>query len=595
MSLKREPLQIVEIDIDQCTRTYASAPCTAVLGTSGVRKCYNTFFTCQDTDNFNAGTLTLRFAQNQSGLPKGTIIYPALAGPVTTNPTIVNLGGVGDKLGSLGKRARVTVKLKDFTDSDIYTDPYQADRVDGTGQTDEGGYQPSDRGTFFGKLRRRWPYYIGRSLRVLEGYVGDSLGSMRTRHYVISEWNGPDINGGVTIVAQDILALASDKKAQVPAPSKGKIARAITGTTNLPSFDLSPSGIGSEYAASGRASIGSEIVTFTRSSDTITITERGVDGSTASTHSVEAVFQECYRVESATIPDVIEDLLTNYAGISASFQPTTDWDAEATRWIPYWRLTRTIAKPMGVTKALGEILQLGLLLWWDDIAQEIKFRVNRPVDVTETAKAISDSNGVIEGSLQNRELEDKRISRVLFWHGVIDYADNEAKGENYNKLLVAIDEDAEGANEYNEAVTFEIFNPWLGQTGDDQLAQAVSVRLRNRYRDPPREIEFSIDVKDEATLRTADLLELTTRALQDETGNSIATQMQVSSVEEKLPGHRLTIKAEEWDFAGRYGFVTEGARNDYAASTAAEQAKGTYIVDAGTLQFGDGTGPYLMF
>ena len=362
MSLKRKPLQIVEIDIDQCTRTYASAPCTAVLGTTGVRKCYNTYLTCQDTDNFNAGTLTLRFANNQTGLPKGTIIYPAMVGAVSTNPTEVTLGGVGDKLGSLGKRARVTVKLQDFTDSDIYTDPYQADRVDGTGQTDEGGYSPQSRGTFFGKLRARWPYYAGRALRVLEGYEGDALGSMRTRHYIIHKWSGPDINGNVTIIAHDILHLADDKLAQVPAPSKGKIETAITGTTNLSSFDLLPAGIGSEYSASGRASIGSEIVTFTRSNDTITLTARGVDGSTGATHSADSAFQECYFTENATIPDTIADLLQNYANIDASFLPTSDWDDEATEWIPHWRLNRTITKPTGVTKILGKILQLSILL-----------------------------------------------------------------------------------------------------------------------------------------------------------------------------------------------------------------------------------------
>jgi len=248
-----------------------------------------------------------------------------------------------------------------------------------------------------------------------------------------------------------------------------------------------------------------------------------------------------------------------------------------------------------VTKLLGEILQLGILLWWDDIAQEIKLRINRPVDLSETLADVSDAKNILEGSLKNTELQSKRLSRVLFWHGVIDYSDTTSGGKNYKQLLVAIDEDAESSDEYGEIATFEVFNPWLGPDGDDQLAQTVAVRLRNRYRNPPREVTFDVDVKDEATLRTADLLALTTRALQDETGNSIATQMQISSVEEVSPGHKLRVTAEEWDFAGQYCFITEAARNDYGSSTAAEIAKGTYIVDAGTLLFSDGTGPYLMF
>jgi len=417
---------------------------------------------------------------------------------------------------------------------------------------------------------------------------------MRTRHYVITEWDGPDINGNVTITAKDILDLADNKKALVPAPSQGKLGSDID-DSSLAVFDLVPAGIGSEYAASGRASMGSEIVTYTRSGDTITLTGRGVDGSEASSHDTDDAFQQCYRVESGTIPAVIADLLQNYAGVSASFLPTTDWNNEASRWIPHWRLTRTIAKPTGVTKVLGEILQLGVLLWWDDIDQEVKFQVNRPTDLGETVTNVTDAANLIEGTLKNSDLHDKRVSRVLFWHGVRDFTEANNDGSDFKRVVVAIDEDAESADEYNETRVFETYNSWLGSTGDDQVAQAVSIRLRNRYRDPPRQLQFDIDVKDEANLRTASLISLRTRALQDETGNVLPVQAQVSSVEEIEPGHKLRIKAQEWDFNKRYCFITEAGRSDYGASTAAEIAKGTYIVDAATLEFSDGTGPYLMF
>src|SRR5210317_1987336 len=118
-TLDRRPIQIVEIDIDYCTRTYGSAPCTAALAAGSPRKCFNTYFTCQDTANFTTSTKTLRFSQNINGIPQSTLVYPALAGPVRTAGAKINLGGVGDKIGSLGKRARVEVMLQDFTDSDI--------------------------------------------------------------------------------------------------------------------------------------------------------------------------------------------------------------------------------------------------------------------------------------------------------------------------------------------------------------------------------------------------------------------------------------------------------------------------------------------
>ncbi len=594
-TLKREPLQIVEFDIDYCTRTYGSAPCTATLtGTpTGVRKCYNTFFTCQDTANFNAGTLTLRYAKNQSGLPLGTLIYPALVS-VSTNPTKINLGGVGDRMGSLGKRARIEIVLQDFTDSDIYTDKYRSGRVDGTAQTDEGGYNPQNRGTHFGKLRRRFPYYQGRAIRVLEGYVGDSLASMRTRNYVVTEWRGPDASGKVRITASDILDLANDDKALCPSPNSGVIQSDIS-AAYLSTVTLTPSGVGNnEYAASGFASIGSEIVSFTRSGDTVTLTGRGQYGSEAATHAAGDTFQQCYVADDQLISDTLQDWLEDFAGVSSSFVPISDWQTEENTWLAGYRLNGVVPKPTGVTKLISEVLELGLFIYWDDIDQEIKMVANRPIDPGSTIPSRTDDNAILEKTAQIADLHEKRLSRVIFWHGVLDYSDGTKDGSNFAKAYLTIDTSAEGANEYDESRTHEIFCRWLGQGGDDSIAGTVAQRLLNRFRDTPREITFAIDVKDEADTRPAAVIAVTSRVLQDETGNSLATNMQITAAEETAPGHKLKITAQTYTFAGRYGYITENSRSDYAASSDAEKEAGTYIV-GGSGTFGDGSAPYLMF
>jgi len=302
---------------------------------------------------------------------------------------------VSDKTGPLGKRARVTVRLQDFADSDIWFDRYQSERVDGTAQTDEGGYNPGKRGTFFAKLRRRFPYYVGRSLRVLEGEVGQSLASMRTRSYVISEWRGPDAAGNVTIIAKDILDLADDKKALAPLTSTGKIDADIE-VSELSVFDLEPAGVGVDYPASGRASIGSEVVTFTRSTDTITLTGRALDGTADAAHSIGDLFQQAFRVDGVAIADVVYDLLVNFAGIDAAFITLADWQLEGERWLAGFDLTSTITKPTGITSLIGEISQLGVMFWWDDVNQKIRMRANRPLDIGETAPSLSDSKTFIE-------------------------------------------------------------------------------------------------------------------------------------------------------------------------------------------------------
>ena len=86
-----------------------------------------------------------------------------------------------------------------------------------------------------------------------------------------------------------------------------------------------------------------------------------------------------------------------------------------------------------------------------------------------------------------------------------------------------------------------------------------------------------------------------TRVIQDPTGASDPTQMQVTRSEEVSAGNRIKVTAILYQFRGRYGFITENTRPDYGASTAAQIATGAYIVDESTMEFSDGTGPYLLF
>ncbi|MEE8543234.1 MAG: hypothetical protein V3S94_05190, partial [Gammaproteobacteria bacterium] len=48
-----EPIVVIELEQDQCRLLYGVSPCTAALGTTGTRKCYNTRSTCQDRENYD--------------------------------------------------------------------------------------------------------------------------------------------------------------------------------------------------------------------------------------------------------------------------------------------------------------------------------------------------------------------------------------------------------------------------------------------------------------------------------------------------------------------------------------------------------------
>ena len=534
---------------------------------------------------------TLRFAENVSGLPKGQTIFPALTARVDMDPGTINLGGADESRSPLGTRETVTVSLQDFTYSDILTDPYRAGRIDGTAQTDEGGYDPKDRGTFFGKLRRRFPYYMGRALRVKDGYVGETLAAMRGRNYVITDWSGPDAAGRVTIEAADILDLAGDDKALCPAPNSGALEADIgSGASGL---TLLPEGVGdAEYPASGRAVIGSEIVSFTRSGDAITLTARGLDGTEAQGHSEGDTFQTCFRVEDAPLAEVLRDLIVDHSGVPSSFITFADWQAEAGVWLAGFNLTRTLTKPTGVTRLIGEILQLGAVVWWDGVAQKIRFKANRPVAYDEAVPSITDGNGIIRDTAGNEDLNDQRLTRVIMAHGQLDFTGSVDDPDNYRRFAIATDIGAASEAEYAQERTKWLYMPWLGD-GDDSVARPVVRRLLNRYVETPRRVRFKADTKDRDNLGQAAIISVVSRVLQDETGNATPTTMQVTAAKEDGMD-RLSVTAETFTFDGRYGVITENGRPDYGASSAAERVKGTYIVGASGI-FSDGSGPYRMF
>lgn len=541
------------------------------------------------TPSTEGNTLTLRYAHNQSGLPFGVSnVFPALKS-VSVRGTQINLGGADPDLGSLGRRERITTTFQDFTHHDRGIDKYTADRIDGTGQTDESGYQPGDRGTHFGKLAARWPHYLGRPLRVKEGRVGEDLSAMETRNYVITEWAGPDASGMVQISAKDILSLAENDKALCPAPSDGQLLEDIEADSTT--LTLTPTDIGEEYPTSGRICIGSEIMTFTREGDVMTLTARAVDGTEAASHSEGDTVQECYRCENRDIQSVMRDLLRDYADVDASFIPFSDWNDEGERWLAGFNLTTTIPKPVGVTKLLGELTQFGVVLWWDSQGQRIRMRANRPVDLSETVPVMSDSATVLQGSLSRTVQDDKRLTRVIVAHGVIDYTDNVEEPDNFTRLSIAVDPEAASGFEYGQDKTLWIYTRWLG-AGKDSIANPVALRTLNRYSDPPEQLSFKTTSAERDNAVVASVVEMTSRLLTDETGRAAATQLQVTSVQDQ--GESLIVTAESFSYQGRYGYITENARSDYAASSASEKASGTYIVGA-SLTFGDGSGPYLIF
>lgn len=581
--LERKVVYAVEIDIDQCTRTWGSSPCLAAFGIGTVRKCYNSFETCAYTAAYNKGVNTLKFIQPTYAVKGGNYMPHLMA--VGGYEQEVNIAGFSKKIGSLGVRANVTLKFRDFPDRDTLTDKYWAGRMDGTAQTNEPGYDPLQRGSFWTKFRARNPNYAGRPLRVIQGHIDEATGAMVydvVRSYVIDTLEGPSRDGTVTIVAKDIMALVDDVKAVAPVASRGRLLADIDAATTTAT--LSPAGIGSEYPVGGYATIGSEIVGFSRVGDVLTFWGRGQLGTSPASHNANDTVQLAYHVNMTRADTVIYNLLTQYGNIPTSYINFSEWQAEFNKWGNKFLLTATICKPTGVSKLIGEINQLGITVWWDEVAQKIRIRLNHPPD--EQPVTWSDSKNIM--SIETKDNDDERATRIEMWTIQIDPT-KDLNEDNFLRGYMRVAVDAESPFLYDGSRTQKILCRWLNHGADD-IVRIVSGRLLNRYKRAPKTYHLKIDAKDNPDL--VDVIRLNSHVATDVTGLPREQLTQVFYRADDKLGHTVKVSLEAFQFDQRYGVITNNDRPVYGSSTNEERRKGSYFLGSGPT-FSDGSGPYV--
>lgn len=579
----------VEIDTDGCALDFGVAPCPAALGGAVQRKCYRTWETCPTVAAQAAyvpTVRTLRFIQPRAGLPRGgPVMIPALVSVSEVSAT-ANIAGADDRMSAFGRRGTGKAVFRDFRYHDGLTDLYAGQRRSGAAQLDEGPYEPGDRGTFFGKLRARWPYYTGRPFRRIEAELsGGVLTVLETRHLVITEMAGPDTDGKVTLEYSDVLDLADSERVVAPKPTPGQLAADIDAVATA--LTLTPAGVGdAHYPATGRLCIGSEIVSFARTGDAFTLTARGLSGTTAGPHKVGDTAQLTFSVQNARIDDTLLTLLRDFGGIPASWFPVAEWAAEITRWMPSVRLTTDICAPTGVAKLAGELAVLGITVWPDDVAQKVRLRANRPV-FGDTVAKLNERDDIL--SMKAEDRNDARLTDVFFYSVQVDPTKSATSADNYRRFTHRWDARATSPRAHGDTRIRRVFCRWLNQ-GADAVVGGLAQRLLNRFSDTPRHLRMVVRrAKAPALVAVA---EVTTRALQDATGRSEPARVQIISREAEAGSGNVELVAQAYDFSGRYGVATGNARPTYSNSTLKQRANGFYAVDPVTLQFPDGTGPY---
>ncbi len=573
--LGRRPITIVEMDLDYCQLTYGVGGCPAVLGVDSVNKCYQTRKTCPVPAAYDPALRTYRFSDRELG-------------PLTLSvPCVVSASFVSTKIDpgrSLGIRASVTVTLQDFTWDDRDLDKYLSTR----------SYDPQTQGTYFGRLLRRNPYYQNRVIRIKRGYMDDDgtvdLSKFETHTYLIDRIEGPDGKGKVQVHGIDAIRLADDEKAQDPVQSGGTLQAAITDVSTT--LTLLPAGVGDdEYPAFGVGAIDEEIVNFSRIADVVTLNLRGAQTTTAQEHEAGATFQLCSVYTDAPISDVLYGWLTSNGNVPPAYIDKPAWDQECEDWISGYRLNFTIASPVGVNKLMNELISTCLLyIWWDPTGPFIRLRAIRPEDPNDATRVLTDDSSFLEDSLSITEDPDQRISEV--W---VPYARKNPllkidEYRNFQVVPIVRDVDAEGTFEYGERRVRRLPCRFFSLANASQ-ANVLALRIIARYRDNPRTFKFDLDAKD-GDIKVGDVIQVSTKMLQDVDGSPIVTNMVILKKTEKRAGDKFSLEATDTFFYGRYGFIMDDATPDYPVATDVQKNKGCFICVTATQKMPNGDPPY---
>lgn len=435
---------------------------------SGASKCFNTLATCQDVEHYLDDPKTIRFANNAEYLPPEIDALAMLTG-VSVDPGRISLGE------NLGERPKMTVTLRDRPHSDTGDgfDKYHAERP----------YNPYRQGTLLGKWRARHLFLENRAVRYIMGELGQALGDMETHSYVIEGFNGPTAEGVYTITAKDPIKLLDGDRAQCPRRSNGYLGSGITNSAT--SLTLLPVGIGNaEYPASGKVCLSSvEVVSFTRSGDTLTIT-RAQNGTVGVAHETQASVQVCVEWSAVDPAQVIDDLMEDYGEVDPSYITIADWLAETNNF--YRRVvTAIITKPTSVRKLIIElVVQCGLVIWWDPVGSKIRLQVMRQIA---TDAALLNEDTIDREGFSVEEQPDRRLSEVTTFYSIANVTKDEAQTTNYKSGVLLIDQD----NYYPLPRIKEIPTRWIPAFGRTTAQRTNDIWL-GRFRVPPRLFRFRV-------------------------------------------------------------------------------------------------------
>ena len=491
----KEPIIMVELDLDYCSRTFGVAPCTATAAT-GDDKCRNTLVTCRDRQNYANSPITYRFAEIHARVPPIAKAIPCVHS-VRPAPTVRNPSK------GLGARASVKVVLKDFPWHDRDIDQYASER----------SFSYEDRGTYFGRLIASNPYYEGRPMRIWHGFLGDpfSFDNFKERHYLIDKIDGPDSRGRVTITAKDPLKALDSGRHEYPSPTDSALTENINpnattfGVTNIQFYSD-----GDYFVINDEAM---RVTTVNVPSSQLEGVLRGLGETNNVSHSSGDSVQIMGVYSLQNCITAAKDLIINKANVSASYIDNTAWDAVQNEWFTGFNVERIIPEPTSINELLSSLMeQCGFDVWWNERTQKIDLKAIAP---SQSDVAYNDNDNFLQGTIKITAQQDDRVSQVWYYWDKDKWLEPD-KPQWYSRVTIITS--GESANEYPESRIRTIFGSWIPDVSG-LIVSTVAGRLINRFKNPPIKVQFSLELKDSDLWTGSDFI-FDSRTHQDPFGNN---------------------------------------------------------------------------
>ncbi len=530
----RHPIYLVRFGIPRCPLTFGTSPCTAVAGTNDL-KCFQTFDTCRAKEVYklqNLSTLFIRLSSERIVLPGTDQLDPfPILTSVKMTPTELNIGK------GMSLRETVDIEFQDIPASDAYIDRYLKQR----------SYDSTITGTFFGKLKARFPYFTGLSIVVTIGF-NDEFGVFQesqgiSRSYIIESFTGPDTNGRCRIVAKDRLIQAYNVKAKCPIQSTIALENDLSDIST--SFLLNWDEVSAFPLAGEYIRIDDEIMEVTASdaiTKVITVNRATmpnfypISAMESASHEKGATVQICKLYNGVRADIIIKDLLENFAGIASSFF-MPNWLTFGATWLSDYVYYRLISEPKGVTELVDEICRNNIILWYDTREGLVKYDTLRPR--TDAATLIlSDNESIIEGTFKQQEERLSRRSQVWLHFGIRNPVLEADKLVNFQSVKIVVDTDSESEFAYNSISVIRIFNDWLPVPRGafsiiDSKAQNILARSLAWHKDPKTIATLMLDMKD-YSIWVGDVVDVDSQFIQDFNGKNKVTRFIVSEAKETL-------------------------------------------------------------